>query len=97
MKLKISKSAVKNIGKQVFDEGEQLDIINRKINTVMEDLSLNWEGPDCTKITTLLREIYIPNLNQLSTQVKGYGNYLQGVNKPYKQLDDSYSGKKLGK
>lgn len=95
--IKIVKSAINNEGQKLCEDSEKIMEIKRRLELLLDNLSLAWVGEDSKSFINALKINYIPNLEVLGLKIEAYGKYLQGVKKPYEHLDSSYGRKKIGK
>lgn len=97
MKISITKSGVKNVGKEMNETAEKLRIETKKLLAAFEGIEENWTGDDQAAMITIMKENYIPHLEKLSKRFEVYGKYLTEVPKLYDRVDEVYSKKKYKK
>ena len=95
MKIKISKSEVRRIGANIISNANDLHIESKKINTVLNDLAAVWQGADSTAFINVMKEEYLPNVEQVCKILEKQGAYLNKVPNVYDEVDISYSSKKI--
>lgn len=95
MNIKISKSELKKTSSNLKIVSDDLKTEASKINAIMTDLENHWVGSDASNFLELMKEQFIPNMNQLANLIDKQGVYLDKVPDVYDVIDNVYGKKDI--
>lgn len=95
MKIRVNKTGIKNVGKQLSTDAEKLHSEAQKINSIINELAGYWEGADRNKVVGIIKDTYLINMEKAKKRIGSYGEYLQKVPGVYDTLDNAYMKKKI--
>lgn len=95
MNINIKKSSVTNSGKQICDAALDFSSDIKKLENIINNINVAWDGVEALKYVNLLKENYIVKLNELADDLQKYGEYLINVSKVYDLLDETFASKNI--
>lgn len=95
MKISINKNNIKNNGKQILENFESLSSDIKKVEGILENINIVWEGADALKYVNAMKNKYIKEFDELLDEIKIYGEYLSNVPVAYELLDESFANKNI--
>ncbi len=95
MKIKVNKSALKKVGKQLVSDADDLGSEAAKINSVINELAGYWVGEDRDKCVSVVKDVYLENLGKAKKRMESYGKYLQKVPDAYDEVDNTFMKRKI--
>lgn len=97
MKIRVAKSELKKIGNEFLSNADELRNEKQKLNVIFSEIKEHWQGDDCDKCVSTMKEVYIPNLEKICKKFESYGKYLKEVPTVYEEVDSNYRKKKIGR
>ena len=95
MKIRVNKSELKRMGKQLISNANDLHSEGQKINSIINEMAGYWEGKDRDKCVTIIKDTYLVNLERVKKKIDSYGRYLEKVPSAYEEVDNSYMRRKI--
>jgi len=95
MRIEIEKPNVKSKGETITEQAEVFDTNIKAFEAAIDKIDQVWEGSDALKTIKILRDTYVPNLNELAGILKDYGKYLEQVPGVYTELDTIFTNKRI--
>lgn len=95
MKIEIDTYTIKHLGNDLLKQIEDLEANITRLKQIVEKTSEVWEGKDAEAFRIAMEETNLVELERLSENLKGYGEYLRDVPEVYKSLDEYFKNKSI--
>ncbi len=95
MNIVINGSDVSNYGRQLLDFCDELEEQNKKIDTLINEINLIWDGLDALEYIKKMRDECCVFLGKTQKATVDFGNYLAKIPDVYSTLDEVFSSKNI--
>lgn len=95
MEILINKSDIKKYGKQIVDYSLDFQDATNHFCELIDQINAVWEGQDALKYINIMKEKYVPGLEEMASVLEDYGEYLKKVPETYQALDETFSSKSI--
>lgn len=89
--LMVDPSALKNVGGQVSNKGEEFTKLLGQIQQTNTELQSYWEGAEATKYAGAVEQ-QLALMNELATTINEIGSFLTNVGTKYEQVSAENAG-----
>lgn len=95
MKISIRKEETRKLGDKIIEDSVQFGEDIKKFSNIIDSINTVWDGADALKYINMMREKYLPDMNELKDLLEEYGNYLKNAPEAYSIVEEIFSERKI--